>query len=108
MGYSYVIKSVEQSDGKFNVCYNLLKDGLHVIGDSVIIQANDIAKVASDGRNDYIKDRVAYACKKHMVVQDVKVDISQLVGTEVSLDPVKYETKAELEAKSVISEKALA
>jgi hypothetical protein len=102
MAYSYVIKSVEQAGDKFNVGYAFKKDGVVVIGDTLVIQASSLLSVASDGRDEYIRGRVSDACRKYVVAQDVKVDISELIGVEVSLDAVKYDTKAEIKARETI------
>lgn len=100
--YSYIIKSIEKSDAKFNVLFVLLKDGVHVIGDSVSIQASSLANVASDGRDEHIRSVVAEKCKQFMVTEDVKVDMNALVGVEISLDAVEYKTKESIAAEAAI------
>jgi hypothetical protein len=97
--WSYKIDSIISENGSLNVHYILSIDGKIVKTDNVFISANALAGQPSDGRIEYVQSVVAEACKKFMVVEDVKTDFSKLVGNEYTLDGVVYETKVERQTR---------
>ena len=97
--YSYKITIIDTMPKFLVVYFTCLKDGVEIAKDNVQIYSDALANQPSDGRSDYINQVVADACKKFMVIQDVKQDFSALIGVDVSLDALTYETKAEKEVR---------
>jgi iron only hydrogenase large subunit-like protein len=102
----YRIESIDISGDKLNVLYSVLNGDNKVISDTLVVPSQSFIGIASDGRCDYIKEQVAQACKKYMVTQDIKTDFSSIIGTEVDLDVIAYETKAEIEARIAAAKEA--
>jgi hypothetical protein len=93
--WKYQITRVIPSGKAVSFLYEVYKDAEKVASDEVVLDASSIMAQPSDGREDYIKGIIAERCKPLMVISDVKADFSGLVGVEVELETVKYETKAQ-------------
>ena len=104
--YTYRITKIDPAEKRIDVYFKVFADGRRLGEDCVQINAGALQNVPSDGRVEYIQQVVAEASKKFMVIEDVKMDFSALVGNEYTLDGVVYETKAERVAR-VEAEQAL-
>jgi hypothetical protein len=92
--WAYRINRITPENGNFNVHFSVLDKGVEVKTQSLIVSAESLRNQPSDGRAEYIQQIVAEASKKFMVIEDVKLDFSSIVGNEYTLDGVVYETKA--------------
>ncbi len=99
MAYTYKITDINPSDKRIDVYFNVKLDGKKLGEEIVQISADALKNQPSDGRIEYIQQVVSDACKKFMVIEDVKMDFSSIVGNEYTLDGVVYETKAERVAR---------
>jgi hypothetical protein len=99
--WKYKIIRVVPADKTVDFWYELSKDGVGVSKGNVVIDSSQLVSLPSDGREDYIKQVIAERCKPLMVISDVKADFSGLLGMEVELETVKYETKAERVAMQI-------
>jgi hypothetical protein len=105
--WTYIITRVIPADKTIDFQYEVLKDGVAVGKSNMVFESSQLASIPSDGREDYIKSVISERCKPYMVIADVKDDFSGMIGVEVALETVKYETKADVQAR-VESMKAVA
>jgi hypothetical protein len=97
-----IVGSVKDKEMVFN--YTVSKDSVELVSDSLKISSDILWRCPSDGRSQYIKDYITSKVYKNIVVDDVKSEFSDILNVDIEIAPVKYETQAEIDAKTLAAE----
>jgi hypothetical protein len=100
--YTYRITKIDDVSKHIDVYFKVFLYGKKLGEDVISVHSYALMTVTSDGRAEYIKNQVAEAAKRFMVIADVKTDVSSVIGNDYTLDGLVYETKAERQAKATL------